>query len=129
MGGGTADALITFLPSSDLVASRDFYVRVLGLTLVEDQTACLIFKVTDAAFIGVCDSLEVSGHNSVITTLVTDDVDGWCDRIIDTGGTVHSGPEHSDQYGIYHAFVHDPDGNVLEIQRFDDSSWADRSHL
>jgi catechol 2,3-dioxygenase-like lactoylglutathione lyase family enzyme len=124
VGGGTADALITFLPSSDLVASRDFYERILGLTLVEDQTACLIFKVTDAAFIGVCDSLEVSSHNSVITTFVTDDVDGWCAQILDAGWTPDSGPEHSEVFGIYHAFLTDPSGNRIEIQTFDDPGWS-----
>jgi catechol 2,3-dioxygenase-like lactoylglutathione lyase family enzyme len=121
---GPADALVTFLPSSDLVASRDFYERILGLALVVDQTTCLIFKVTDAAFIGVCDSLDASGDNPVITTVVTDDVDGWCARILDAGWTPESGPEHSEMYGIYHAFLRDPSGNRIEIQRFDDPSWS-----
>jgi predicted enzyme related to lactoylglutathione lyase len=122
------DAQITFLPCSDLAISRAFYTDVLGLEVAVDQGSCLILAVADNAYVGVCERTDVGPNPSVIVTFVTDDVDGWCDRIINTGGFVHSGPEHSDQYGIYHAFVHDPDGNVLEIQRFDDSSWADRSH-
>ena len=59
-----------------------------------------------------------------ITTLVADDVDGWCAAIVERGGVIDSGPEHSSTYAIHHAFLRDPDGNVLEIQRFDDPNWA-----
>ena len=122
---GPIDAQITFLPSSDLAASRAFYGGVLGLDLVVDQGVCLIFRVTDDAFIGTCEHLEPVDQRSVIVTLVTEDVDGWCDRIRMRGGQFRSGPEHSERFGIYHAFIDDPDGNHLEIQRFDDPNWSE----
>jgi predicted enzyme related to lactoylglutathione lyase len=118
-----ADALVTFLPVRDLGTARDFYERVLGLDLAVDQSTCLIFKVTSSAFLGVCEGRDPLESDGVITTLVTDDVDVWCDRIKDRGWTIDSGPEHSDVYGIYHAFLTDPSGNRLEIQRFDDPTW------
>ena len=118
------DAQITFLPSSNLAASRVFYQDVLGLDLVVDQGVCLIFRATDRAFVGVCEHLDALEKRSVIVTLVTDDVDGWCDRIRDRGGQIESGPEHNDRFGIYHAFLADPDGHHIEIQRFDDPAWA-----
>jgi catechol 2,3-dioxygenase-like lactoylglutathione lyase family enzyme len=121
---GQADAQITFLPASDLAASRAFYEGVLGLPLVVDQGVCLIFRATGDAFLGVCEHLDGIDGRSVIVTLVTDDVDGWCDRIRAHGGELASGPEHNDRFGIYHAFVLDPDGNHVEIQRFDDTEWA-----
>jgi len=119
-----ADAQITFLPSADLERSRAFYEGSLGLELVVDQGTCHIFAVTDGAFLGTCQRGAVEATEGVIFTFVTDDVDGWCTRILDSGGRIESGPAHSAQYGIYHAFLRDPDGHRLEIQRFDDPDWS-----
>ncbi|MEA2010341.1 MAG: VOC family protein [Actinomycetota bacterium] len=120
----TADAQITFLPSSDLQRSRTFYERILGLVLVTDQGMCHIYRVAKGAFLGVCERETVTPTDGVIVTLVSDGVDGWCDQIIEAGGTIERGPEHSERFGIYHAFLRDPDGNLLEIQRFDDPEWS-----
>ena len=121
-----ADAQITFLPSSDLGRSRAFYEGTLGFELVVDQGSCHIFRAAPAAFVGTCHRDQVVAADGVIFTVVVDDVDGWCERIApDRGdGGIERGPEHSEQYGIYHAFLRDPDGNVIEIQRFDDPDWA-----
>ena len=119
-----ADAQITFLPSADLERSRAFYSGVLGLDLVVDQGTCHIYKVAGEAFLGICRRDVVEATEGVIFTFVTDDVDGWCTRILDSGGRIESGPEHSDRYRIHHAFLRDPDGHRLEIQRFDDPDWS-----
>lgn len=119
------DAQITFIPSSDLAASRRFYEGILGLEVVVDQGTCLIFRVTRGAFVGVCEHLDPIDGRSVIVTLVADDVDGWCRAITERGGVIASGPEHNDRFGIHHAFVLDPDGHHVEIQRFDDASWSE----
>ena len=121
-----ADAQITFLPSSSLDRSRAFYEDVLGLDLVVDQGTCHIFRVAPAAFLATCERSEASATNGIIVTFVVDDVDGWCARIESVLGVdaIERGPKHSDQYGIYHAFLRDPDGHLLEIQRFDDPDWA-----
>ncbi len=119
-----ADAQITFLPSSDLGRSRAFYEGMLGLELVTDQGTCHIYRVTTGAFLGVCIRVTVHQTEGVIVTLVVDDVDGWCKRIIAAGGRIESGPDHNDRYGIYHAFLRDPDGHLLEIQRFDAPDWS-----
>ncbi len=120
----SADAQITFLPSSDLERSRTFYEEVLGLELVTDQGSCHIYRVTNEAFLGVCIRETVSPTDGVIVTLVTQDVDGWCERVAAAGGTIDRGPDHNDRFGIYHAFLRDPHGNLLEIQRFDDPGWS-----
>ena len=119
------DAQITFVPASDLDRTRDFYQDVLGLVLVLDQGSCLIFRVTNEAFIGFCEHLDPIEGRSVILTLVVPDVDGWCDRVVANGGEIASGPEHSDRYAIRHAFIRDPDGHHVELQRFDDPDWAE----
>lgn len=118
------DAQITFLPCSDLKASRRFYEQILGLPLVVDQGTCLIFGVTDGAYLGVCEHLDPIEGRSVIVTLVADDVDAWCAGVSERGGVIASGPERNDRFGIYHAFILDPDGHHVEIQRFDDPQWA-----
>ena len=120
----TADAQITFLPSADLQRSRDFYEGVLSLELVTDQGTCHIYRVTNEAFVGVCIKETILSTDGVIITLVTDDVDEWCDRITAAGGQIDRGPDHNGQFGIYHAFLRDPDDNLLEIQRFDDPRWS-----
>ncbi len=119
------DAQITFLPVSDLGASSVFYGTGLGLPLVVDQGSCLIYRVTEDAYLGICARDPVQTSDGVIFTFVTDDVDGWCDGIAKRGIEIESGPEHSVTYGIHHAFLRDPDGNRLEIQRFDDPDWSE----
>lgn len=118
-----ADAHITFLPVADLERSRTFYEGILGLELVVDQGACHIFRAADAGFVGTCINERAAAAAGVIVTLVTVDVDGWCARIVAGGHPIERGPEHNDRFGIYHAFLRDPDGHVIEIQRFDDPDW------
>lgn len=124
-----ADAQITFLPSTDLEQSRAFYEGVLGFELVVDQGTCHIFAVTDRAFLGTCQREAVEASEGVTFTIVTDDVDRWCARVIDSGARIEAGPEHNARYGIYHAFLRDPDGHRLEIQRFDDPNWSVAPHV
>lgn len=119
-----ADAQITFLPVVDLERSRAFYEGVLGLQLVLDQGTCHIFKATDAAFFGTCLNDDARAADGAIVTFVIDDVDGWCERITEAGGLVERGPAQNDRFGIYHAFLRDPDGHLIEIQRFDDPNWS-----
>jgi catechol 2,3-dioxygenase-like lactoylglutathione lyase family enzyme len=118
------DAQITFLPVESVERSRAFYEGVLAFALVVDQGACHIYRVTDQAYVGLCEHLDPIEGRSVVFTLVTDDVDGWCRRIEANGGVIETGPEHNDRFSIYHAFVRDPDGHHIEIQRFDDPAWA-----
>lgn len=118
------DAQITFLPVTDLAASRTFYEEVLRLDVATDQGSCVIFSTGSGGYLGVCERDGASPAAGVIITLVDDDVDGWADKLGRARAPIVSGPEHSETYGIYHVFFHDPDGHLLEIQRFDDPNWA-----
>jgi catechol 2,3-dioxygenase-like lactoylglutathione lyase family enzyme len=111
-------AQITFIYVSELDRSASFYGHLLDLELVRDQGACLIYRVAGDAYIGVCDH-RVAEPGGVILTLVTDEVDHWADRLKAAGYTV-DGPSTSERFALYHCFVHDPDGHLVEIQRFDD---------
>ncbi len=113
--------LITFLPVVNLQSTLLFYQNVLALPLVRDQGDCLIFQVSSTGFIGFCVRPEVpSAKSSVIITLITDEVDQWFDKLIKNGATVEKPPAYNPKYAIYHAFVLDPNGYRLEIQRFDE---------
>jgi len=118
------DDQITFLPVADLDRSAAFYGEILGLQLVVDQGDCRIYRVAEGAFLGVCLRPERAGSSGVIVTLVSQDVDAWHDRITAAGGNCESPPAAHPKYGIYQAFYRDPDGHLLEIQRFDDTAWS-----
>jgi catechol 2,3-dioxygenase-like lactoylglutathione lyase family enzyme len=120
----TFDDQITFLPVADLDRSAVFYGETLGLELAVDQGDCLIYRVAARAFLGVCLRPERAKPSGVIVTLVTADVDDWHERIITAGGICESPPAAHPDYGIYQAFYRDPDGHLLEIQRFDDPAWS-----
>jgi catechol 2,3-dioxygenase-like lactoylglutathione lyase family enzyme len=111
------DAQITFLFVADLARSADFYGETLGLELIRDQGTCHIYRVSDRAFLGLCDHRPPE-PGGLIVTLVTDDVDPWADRLRAAGHDV-DGPTVNERYAIYHCFVRDPDGHLVEIQRFD----------
>ena len=113
------DSLVTFLPAADLDRSHRFYNEVLGLELWLDQGTCRIYRVNDGALVGLCRHIEPRPAAGVITTLVTEDVDGWYERLVGAGAAIEDGPDHNETFGIYHFYVTDPDGNRLEVQRFD----------
>jgi predicted enzyme related to lactoylglutathione lyase len=111
---------ITFFHSSDLHATKQFYSEILTLPLVRDQSTCLIFGVTNSAFLGFCTHIEpVAAGRKVILTLVTEDVDQWYQRLMSTGVEVSGPPQSNPKYQIYHFFLKDPDGYWIEIQKFD----------
>lgn len=111
---------ITFLATRDLARTDEFYTRVLGLPLVRDQGDCRIYRASAHAFIGFCERANAIEARGVILTLVTDDVDGWYERLRAQGIAFEKPPTHNPRYGIYHCFLRDPNGYLIEIQRFDE---------
>ncbi len=119
------EALITFIYVDDAEASDAFYRGVLGLPLVTVQPTCRIYQVSAAGFLGVCSSNDrPTTPAGVVITLVRPDVDVFCDRITTAGLELEKAPAHNERFSIYNAFVRDPDGYLVEIQRFDDPDWA-----
>ena len=74
------DAWITFGYTQDLEATARFYEGVLGLPLAVDLGSCRFWKVRDGAYVGFCDRPQPE-RGGVMLTLVTDDVDGWQQRL------------------------------------------------
>ncbi|MEX2536881.1 MAG: VOC family protein [Trueperaceae bacterium] len=117
------DAFIPFYPVHDLAATRDFYVRELGLELERDEGRCLIFRVA-GAHLGFClfDG-PLPDHEGLILSLVALDVDEVYQQLRQLGVETEQPPRRNEHYGIYHFFTRDPDGYRIEMRRF-----TERSH-
>ncbi len=119
MEGLTIHQQITFLMVRDLEATAHFYQALLGLPLALDQGSCRIYRVVGDAYVGFCERPEATGSTgNVILTLVTPEVDAWHQRLQGLGVAFDKPPEVNPVYGIYHCFARDPDGYLVEIQRF-----------
>ncbi len=110
---------IIFLDTRDLGQTADFYERVLGLRLARDQGTCRIYHVSGNAYLGFCERTHPPTTPAGLTvTLVTDRVDAWCQRLKAHGVEFVKEPGDNPPYRIYNAFVRDPNGYLVEIQRF-----------
>ena len=123
MGVTSFSQQVTFLLVSDLERSSCFYGDTLGLTLTLDQGDCRIYRVSSTAFVGICQRAERGDPDTVLVTLVTDDVDGCHQELVAAGATCEKPPQHNEKYNVYHAFYRDPDGYLIEVQRFLDPAW------
>lgn len=111
---------ITFLHAQNLAETRHFYSDILGLQLARDQASCLIFQVTQDAYLGFCEHIEpIPPGRKVILTLVSEDIDGWYAELKSNHQDLIDPPRFNERYQIYHFFIPDPNGYWIEIQRFD----------
>jgi len=120
------DQAVTFLYTTDMDRARAFYEEMLGLECVLVQEGgCRIYRTAPHAFVGLCRAREgrESDPRGVILCLVADDVDGWAERLRARGVTFEKEPQANPDFQIYHCFLRDPDGYLIEIQRFDDPAW------
>jgi len=117
---------ITFLYTHNLTETAQFYEEVLGLPLTLDQGTCRIYRLSSDVDLGFCQSAEAPEQPAgIIVTLVTPEVDQWYRRLCDQGVAFEKPPEINPKYNIYHCFLRDPNGYLIEIQRFLDTAWAD----
>jgi catechol 2,3-dioxygenase-like lactoylglutathione lyase family enzyme len=117
------DQQVTFIYVADLDRSARFYGELLELPLALDQGACRIFAVTKTAYIGICTCRDEPAPNGVIITLVVPDVEGWSARLMAAGAEVETPARYNEAFKITQCFVRDPDGHLIEIQRFHDPAW------
>lgn len=115
---------ITFLPASAWDATRHFYEQVLGLPCVLEQVDCCIYQVAGAGYLGFCRrEATPQPAERVILTLVSEAVDAWYTRLLSHGVEITKPPTYNERYQIYHLFARDPNGYLIEIQRFEDPRW------
>jgi O-acetyl-ADP-ribose deacetylase len=119
------DQAITFLATRDLEATDRFYRETLGLPEVLDQGDCRIYRVSADGYLGFCRrETPAAQPEGVILTLVTLEVEAWYHELQEAGVSFEKPPAHNPRYGITHCFLRDPNGYLIEIQRFDDPQWA-----
>lgn len=126
----SVDQQVTFLSTPDLAATDAFYREVLGFSLILDQGVCRIYRVSDSAFLGFCretENIDAVTAEGVILTLVVDStaqVDRWSDYLATTHAhLIEKAPALNEQFNIYHLFLRDPNGYLVEIQCFLDPTW------
>jgi catechol-2,3-dioxygenase len=114
---------ITFFYYRDLKKAQDFYERILGFELVDDQGTCRIYRVRGTAFLGIVD--EKHGHcsapreeSSVLATLLVNDVKEWWNYLRKEGVKITSELLFKPEIFIEAFFFEDPEGYALEIQSF-----------
>ncbi|MDM9585327.1 VOC family protein [Nostoc sp. GT001] len=118
------DQQVTFFSTHNLNISTEFYEQKLGLELWLDQGNCRIYTVSGSGYLGLCQASEkltppTDKHSSVIFTLVTQQVDEWFEYLQERGVEFEKPPTLNEKYNIYHCFFRDPDGYLIEIQRFE----------
>ena len=109
---------ITFLPCKNLDETEKFYVEFLGFKKVTDQGSCRIYQSTSNAFLGFCLKQNVPSSEGTILTLITEDVDLWAQQIEEHGWPIEVAPRINERFQIYQCFLRDPNGHLIEIQRF-----------
>lgn len=108
---------LVFLFVTDLDRSTAFY-ESLGLDMLIDQGSCRILGASDTLMVGLCGD-RVPSPDGVIFTLVTDRVEMVCADLESGGVEFEQEPRYSPDFHITHAFLRDPDGYLVEIQRFE----------
>ena len=89
-----------------------------------DQGSCRIYSVSSDGFVGFCEHLDAPEKpGGLILTLVTSEVDAWYHYLSQQGVEFEKPPIHNPTYNIYHAFLRDPNGYLIEIQQFLDPAW------
>lgn len=110
---------IVFLYTHDLAVTAQFYEEVLGLPLARDQGDCRIYRVTEDGHLAFCQRDEAPDVPvGVIFTIITPDVDIWYETLRAKGVNFEQPPVENPKYHIYHCFLRDPNGYLIEVQRF-----------
>lgn len=117
---------VTFLYTADMDRAKAFYEGVLDLACVLVQRGgCRIYRTGRDSFLGICTAREgrATEPRGVILCLVDQDVEGWADRLKARGAVLEKEPTRNPDFAITHLFLRDPDGYLIEIQRFEDPDW------
>ena len=124
------DQQVTFLYTRDLQTTAHFYEKILGLELVLDQGSCRVYRISRDGFLGFCHSDDAPEQpKGIIFTIATRQVDEWYRYLSRQGIAFEKPPARNPTYNIYHCFVRDPNGYLLEIQQFLDPAWPSPENL
>ncbi|MBS1517058.1 MAG: VOC family protein [Bacteroidetes bacterium] len=119
------DSQIIFLSVKDLEETSSFYEKAFEFQLTLDQGPCRIYKTPADTFIGFCRKENFRVSDNAVITFVTQEVDAVFQQLKKNipGIVIAKEPAYNEQFKIYNCFVKDPDGYLIEIQRFDTEDW------
>ena len=116
------EGLITFLYYEDLEGAVRFYEEVMGFEKIVDQGWAKIYRVVGEAHVGLVDGSRgyhrPSPSKPVMVTMVVDNVDAWYRYLRVMGVETLTEPRDHEEIGIRAFLLEDPEGYVIEIQKF-----------
>ncbi len=120
----SVDGLLTFFYYKDLEKAAKFYEEIMGFTLVQDQKWAKLFKVSDNAYMGCVDG-NTGYHKPdpvkpVMLTVIVDDPDAWYKHFKKNNVPTINKPHDDEELNLRIFLLHDPEGYVIEIQKFND---------
>ncbi len=115
------DAFVTFIYSPRPKRAWRFYGETLGLALVRDEGDARIYAIAGHGYLGVCRAGpdRPCVPEGICLSFVTHEVEAWHARLVAAGVVLSGPPEHLPRFGVTSFFLRDPDGHLLEVQRFD----------
>ena len=120
----SVDGLLTFFYYKDMAMAGEFYEKIMGFELVQDQKWAKIFKVADNAFMGCVDGnigyLKHDPTKPVMLTVIVDDPDAWYEHFMENGVETLNKPHDDVELNMRIFLLHDPEGYGIEIQKFND---------
>ena len=120
----SVDGLLTFFYYKDMAKAGEFYEKIMGFELVQDQKWAKIFKVADNAFMGCVDgNIGYHKHDPtkpVMLTVIVDNPDAWYEHFVENGVETLNKPHDDVELNMRIFLLHDPEGYVIEIQKFND---------
>ncbi len=112
------EGMITFLGTADHKNSSVFYRDILGFELFLDQGPCRIYTVPGGGRIGFCTHVQPTPGRNPVLTFLTERVDEMYELLVKAGYSPHDKPRINEKFNIYHFFLNDPDGYLVELQKF-----------
>ena len=125
MSPPSVNGILTFFYYEDLEKAAEFYEKIMGFQLVQDQKWAKIFKIKDNAYMGCVDG-NIGYHKPdptkpVMLTLIVDDPDAWYKHFKENGIETLNEPHDNEELNLRIFLLCDPEGYVIEIQKFKDS--------
>lgn len=110
---------IVFLKSANIESIKQFYMKKIGMDMWLDQGGCAILKHGNM-ILGFCDR-DTTDTQGVITFFYATraEVDAMYDKFAETA---EGEPKFNETYNIYNFFTRDPEGRLIEFQKFENSS-------
>ena len=106
---------MVFLGTERLKETVDFYTSRIGMEIWLEQVDCVILKL-DNLHLGFCQRKKRDTQGIITLWYPTvEEVDSKYSELADLA---EGPPVENPKYRIYHFFLKDPEGRVLEVQQF-----------